>query len=288
MSYHEITNCDYELLQEKLIEQIEECISTAELDSKTGEIVIHQAWTHDLKYREERFSMVGDLKIFLSSIGPLWEGGDEEQHDDEHIIFSGDGGGFGLLTLDDIDHVIDWSELDAHEKNSILNFDERLYESREQVSHTNFSKFESNIIEVNDELIQYINKHPKIIHHLHSRKFEELVAELFSDMGYHVELTPATRDGGYDIRAVTDNDLGSFLYLVECKRNSPRRPVGVEVIRGLYGKVMAERATKGIIVTSSYFSKPAISEASMLKYHISLSEYGDLKKWIQNYRLPNS
>ena len=49
--------------------------------------------------------------------------------------------------------------------------------------------------------IEKEDTHPELMRNLSPRKFEELVAELFSDMGYEVVLTPATRDGGFDFKA---------------------------------------------------------------------------------------
>ena len=36
-----------------------------------------------------------------------------------------------------------------------------------------------------------------------------------------------TRDGGRDILAVNKTSLGEHLFLVECKRHAPERPIGV-------------------------------------------------------------
>ena len=73
------------------------------------------------------------------------------------------------------------------------------------------------VSEVNDWMLNELNKNPTDLYQLSSRRFEELVAELLIRKGYNVELTPATRDGGKDIYAARKDDLGSFLYIVECK-----------------------------------------------------------------------
>ncbi len=102
---------------------------------------------------------------------------------------------------------------------------------------------------VNDELIAYLAANPRALRELNPRRFEEVVAELFRKRGFAVELTPRTRDGGRDVLAVQSDTLGKSLYLIECKRYAPSRKVGVEVVRGLYGVLQADRATKGVIVT---------------------------------------
>ena len=107
------------------------------------------------------------------------------------------------------------------------------------------------------------------------------MAELFLREGFDVEITPERKDGGRDVLAVKHSDLGSHLYLAECKRYSPIRPVGVEYIRSLYGVVEAERATRGIIATTSYFTKGAKSLSQDLKWRIGLKDYIDLQAWIK-------
>jgi restriction system protein len=74
------------------------------------------------------------------------------------------------------------------------------------------------IISANQAMVDALKKRPEDISKLSSRKYEELVAELLSDIGYDVELTPATRDGGKDILAYFKTDCGTFLCLVEAKR----------------------------------------------------------------------
>lgn len=114
-----------------------------------------------------------------------------------------------------------------------------------------------NISEVNDELLKLLINNPDYLYQLSSRRFEELIAEILIRKGYNVELTSVTRDGGKDIYAARQDDLGSFLYLVECKKYAPNHHVGIDVIQRLYGVVSDEKATAGIIVTTSYFTKSA-------------------------------
>lgn len=105
------------------------------------------------------------------------------------------------------------------------------------------NQFCINIKNVSYELLLKLNNNPKLLYSLTPRKFEEVVAELFYRMGYDVTITQMTRDGGKDIYVAKKNELGSFLYIVECKKYSPDRTIGVGFIRELYGVVQAERAT---------------------------------------------
>jgi restriction system protein len=131
------------------------------------------------------------------------------------------------------------------------------------------------------EVLAYFGRHPELLHSLPPRKFEELVASIFRNNGFDVELTPETRDGGVDIAAVQKNVFaGSTLHLVECKRYLPENKVGIGTVQRMLGVVEQHRATQGIIVTTSTFSREAKVCAQSSRYRLGLNEYADLSKWL--------
>jgi restriction endonuclease Mrr len=140
------------------------------------------------------------------------------------------------------------------------------------------------IVRANDSLLEFLAKHPNYLHSLHSRTFEELVAQIFRDLGCTVESMRATHDGGKDIILRTDGPAGPSVSYVQCKRYSPFRPVGVEVIRELFGIQMADRVNKSMIVTTSHFTDEAVSFARDLAFLISLRDYSDIVSWLTPYR----
>lgn len=135
---------------------------------------------------------------------------------------------------------------------------------------------------VNLELIAKLDGNPELLYGLHPRGFEELVAELLKQKGYGITLTPTSRDGGKDIYAARKDDIGSFLYLVECKRYAPDRPVGVHLVRALYGTVQAEKATAGILATTSYFTSDAVAFQGSVRNQLSLQDYIGVQAWIRD------
>lgn len=140
------------------------------------------------------------------------------------------------------------------------------------------------IISATDYLIQKLRKQPQSIYDLTPRKFEELLAELLTDMGWEVELTKATRDGGKDILAYLDTDVGKMLCLVEAKRYREDKKVGVDLVRSLYGTLYDHRASSAMLVTTSSFTAGAREFQRKYEYQLSLRDYGDLVQWIQNYK----
>lgn len=132
-----------------------------------------------------------------------------------------------------------------------------------------------------DRLFELVQRQPRLLHTLTAREFEEIVAEMFTRDGFGVTLTPIARDGGKDIYAAKKDQLGSLLYVVECKKYSPDRPVGVGVVRSLHGVVQAESATAGILITTSRFTQPAQDFQEQIKHQLSLLDYHDLSRWLR-------
>ncbi len=110
---------------------------------------------------------------------------------------------------------------------------------------------------INEKILQYFCENPDRLYALTAEGFEDTMAEIYRNLGYQVERTPATRDGGKDIIITTPTDLGEFIYYVECKRYNPKKPLGVGLIRQFSGTIDADRVNGGIIATTTYFSQPA-------------------------------
>ena len=90
-------------------------------------------------------------------------------------------------------------------------------------------------------------------------EFEHLVRELFekefSDNGGEVMVTQSSRDGGVDAIAFDPDPIRGGKIVIQSKRYT--NVVGVSAIRDLYGTVLNEGATKGIIVTTSHYGNDA-------------------------------
>ena len=139
------------------------------------------------------------------------------------------------------------------------------------------------IVAVDKELIAYLNAHPEKMYELNPRRFEELVAAILKDLGYSVQLTAHGVDGGVDIIASQKNGVGEILLLVDCKRYAPKRKVGVEIVRALFGIGERERATISMLATTSHFTTPAREFQRTLRHRLALKDYDDLVRWISEY-----
>jgi restriction endonuclease Mrr len=136
---------------------------------------------------------------------------------------------------------------------------------------------------INEKLIQYFTKYPHRLYDLHPRSFEELVAELWDAFGFAVELTKRTRDGGVDIMAVRGGPK-QLKYVVECKRYSSDRPVGIEIVQRLFGVTYLMNADRGAIVNASHFSQPAQRTLSQSNWLLEGHDFHSLTSWLHDYQ----
>lgn len=93
--------------------------------------------------------------------------------------------------------------------------------------------------------------------HIHPRKFEEIVAGVFSDFGYRVRLTSFSGDEGIDI-VILDGD-GKDVVGVQVKRYAKK--IEAEQIRSFTGALVLAGITNGIFVTTSTFRSGAVKTA---------------------------
>lgn len=89
--------------------------------------------------------------------------------------------------------------------------------------------------------------------------FEYFVRELFDKMfnknGGEVKVTQASHDGGVDAIAFDDDPIRGGKFVIQAKRYN--NVVSVSAVRDLYGTMIHEGATKGILVTTSSYGKDA-------------------------------
>lgn len=96
------------------------------------------------------------------------------------------------------------------------------------------------------------------------KDFENLIREIFEKEfnvnGGEVKITQASRDGGVDAVAFDPDPIRGGKIVIQAKRYT--NVVGVSAVRDLYGTVMNEGATKGILVTTSNYGNDAYAFAN--------------------------
>jgi restriction system protein len=107
-----------------------------------------------------------------------------------------------------------------------------------------------------DEINNYLVAKYEDRFSVNPRKFEEVVASVFKNIGHHVYVTGYSNDGGIDvILGNTDENLIG----VQVKRYKDK--IKAEQIRAFAGALMLSGLNKGIFVTTSSYQPAAISAA---------------------------
>lgn len=116
-----------------------------------------------------------------------------------------------------------------------------------------FDRVDKRFIEQGDVLGE-IESRPNLMD-LNPTEFETLVSNLFGKMGLETQLTRSSRDGGVDAIVFDPRPILGGKVVIQAKRY--KNTVGVSSVRDLYGTMMNEGASKGIIVTTSGYGRDA-------------------------------
>lgn len=120
--------------------------------------------------------------------------------------------------------------------------------------------------------------------------FEQLIVDLLLAMGYGGRRRDLARrlgqsgDGGVD-GVVEQDELGLDLIYVQAKRYGPSVPVPVSDVRDFVGALEAHHARKGVMVTTSHFTKPARQVVERVPHQISLLDQTRLADLMIRYNI---
>lgn len=120
--------------------------------------------------------------------------------------------------------------------------------------------------------------------------FEKLIVELLLAMGYGGTSEEAGRalgqSGDDGVDGVIDQDpLGVDQIFVQAKRYAEGNNISAGAIRDFYGALSLKRAHKGIFVTTSAFSQPAVDTARGLGSRIVLLDGVQLSRLMIRYNV---
>lgn len=256
---------------------IERAAQGIELDEPRGVVYAESGVDHHFDPIQEGFSSSSELWDRLTEIG--------EEAWISSTPFEGGEPVFEPIVDGMVESALDWQSIEAFfARIAAPEETEELIRARDLLIPKGGLAVQLDLATINEELIRYLARHLEKMRDLHPRAFEELVAELFKDKGYDVEVTPQTRDGGFDIRAYSRSDVGVLLGLIECKRFAATSRVLVDIVRGLYGVVENVGANFGLIATTSTFTRDAKSFQQQNRYRVQLADLDELTRWLNSYR----
>lgn len=105
-----------------------------------------------------------------------------------------------------------------------------------------------------EDILSGLDARPNLMD-LSPNEFENLVSNLFGKMGLETKLTRASKDGGVDAVAFDTRPILGGKVVIQAKRY--KNVVGVSAVRDLYGTMLNEGASKGIIVATSNYGPDA-------------------------------
>lgn len=134
---------------------------------------------------------------------------------------------------------------------------------------------------VDGRIFDYFFSHPDQIYNLlNPRQFEEFTADILSELGYTVRVSPLGADEGIDIYAERNHIIGAELVLVQCKHLQYSDKVSRPVVQQLKANVFDKNASSGLVVTTSTFTKPAWDYINQAKYRLAGADHQKLQEWL--------
>jgi restriction endonuclease Mrr len=117
---------------------------------------------------------------------------------------------------------------------------------------------------------------------LKPREFEELLAELLTKSGYEVKLGKGSKDAGIDVLAFKHIDgLGLTAAVWQAKKYALHRRVGLGIIKELAEARREQRATKGVIATTTYLTRDGLDKVRREQYTLCKVDRDDMIRWIE-------
>jgi restriction system protein len=156
----------------------------------------------------------------------------------------------------------------------------RVQESPEQLIASSFELLNS---ELARELVERV-------HSFSPAFFERLIIDLLVRMGYgggRAEMGRAlgrTGDGGVD-GVIKEDELGLDVLYVQAKRLDPNNGVPLCEVRDFVGGLEGHRATKGVLVTTSYFPSTAYDFITRVSKRVVLIDGQELANLMIRHRV---
>lgn len=116
-------------------------------------------------------------------------------------------------------------------------------------------------------------------------EFENFLALLYNRQGYNASVTKASRDGGFDVIAISNKSKRDSL-LIQAKHT--KNTVGIRVIRELFGaRILGDEKLRSymlVVATTSHFSPVAKNVEEMFPSDLSLLDYSRIMKQLESFR----
>lgn len=131
---------------------------------------------------------------------------------------------------------------------------------KKQNSFINDKNVHAIIKDASRALAERIALHPEEFMDIEWRDLERIIATIFSDFGYDVDLTPSSKDGGKDVIVWYRGET----YIIEIKHWCEKSKVGQSYIRDFLNVVIRENRKLGIYLSSSGYTANAFETLTQI------------------------
>lgn len=125
------------------------------------------------------------------------------------------------------------------------------------------------IKETSRQFAKVLAQNPEQFMEIEWRDLERVIATVFSDFGYDVELTPSAKDGGKDVIVWYKGES----YIIEIKHWNAKNKVGEHYISDFLQVIIRENRKAGLYLSSSGYTSSAFETLS--KIEKTKFRYGD-------------
>jgi HJR/Mrr/RecB family endonuclease len=123
-------------------------------------------------------------------------------------------------------------------------------------------------------LAEIIAMRPESLGSIEWRDMERVIATVFAGLGFEVELTRGSNDGGIDVLAAFNTAKGRSVFLIEIKHWLA--PVGPREVKKFVHVLARSNPAGGLMLATGGFSRPAVE--LLTEYERSTLRLGGRKK----------
>jgi restriction endonuclease Mrr len=113
--------------------------------------------------------------------------------------------------------------------------------------------------DVSRKFAQLIAEDSRYLDNLEWRDLEKVLAEVFKELGFAVELTPGSKDGGKDIVVECVVDELQYTYIIEIKHWRSGKRVNHSHVRHFLNVIVSEKRKGGLFLSTSGYSNNIFS-----------------------------
>lgn len=146
------------------------------------------------------------------------------------------------------------------------------------------SRVAAALVECSRQIALLVAEDARELNHVEWRDLERLLAAIFDELGFTVELTPSSKDKGKDIILRFTIKGSAKKFLVEVKHWRSGKRVGPGVVTDFVEVVANEKSEGGLVLSSSGFSPTALALTEVERRRVRLGDDEKVLSLCRTYR----